>query len=118
MIPASQIPVPALPTPQVVEISTGVSRLLPLSRKGTGPGVIVVIPETNKSLAIEDGVPSPFIKWGEEGYTVVLVKASALATSNPKSVLEKSLQALSECDQCLPKDTVGLVGKSPGVTQE
>lgn len=115
MTPASQIPVPALPSPQLAEVGTGLSRLLPLSRKGVGPGMIILVPDTDKSLAIENGVPSPLIKWGEEGYTVIQVQASALAAYDAKSLLEKAIQALAECDKCEPKRSIGLVAYNPAL---
>ena len=117
MIPASQIPVKPLPVVRQTALEDGLSLLLPLSRRGVGPGMIVLVPsngndDPHRSVAIRNGVPWPMIKWAEESYTVVEVQASALAAGSAAKVLARALQALEECAECQPKKTVGLVGKS------
>ncbi|PNS21553.1 Glucosidase 2 subunit beta [Sphaceloma murrayae] len=102
-------PVEALPQPKLTQVSEGVSLLLPLSRKGTGPGMIIVTPETAASkLDIKEGVPSPLIKWAEESFTLVEIKSAALA-SDAGSALRQAQEALRQCPQCEPKDKIALV---------
>lgn len=106
-------PPPPLPVPHCKEICAGVSLLQPLSRRGTGPGIILVVPDYSSSisnLSIIDGVPSPLIKWGEEGYTVVAIQETALKTI--PDVLQQVFKALSEEEKCVPKDKIGVVGMS------
>jgi carboxymethylenebutenolidase len=102
-------PPPPLPTTQSTEIKPGLSIVLPLSRQGHGPGLIVLVPDTEQSLAIVDGVPSQLIKWAEEGYTVVEIQRRALITG-AREVLTEATQALESCEKCDPKDKVGLIG--------
>lgn len=104
-------PPPPLPTTQLTELEPGLSILLPLSRRGDGPGLLVLVPDTDKPLAIVDGVPSQLIKWAEEGYTVVQIQKRALIAGAPEA-LAKAIQALERCDKCTPKEKIGLVGES------
>lgn len=103
-------PAPPLPSPELSEVMPGVSLLRPLSRRGTGPGIIVLTQNYEDSLAINDGVPSPLVKWAEEGYTVVEIQTRALRTG-AGHIIKAALEALRDCDKCEPKDKVGLVGQ-------
>ncbi|OIW34813.1 hypothetical protein CONLIGDRAFT_626866 [Coniochaeta ligniaria NRRL 30616] len=102
----SQPPKP-LPQPDLRPISDGISLLPPLSRRGHGPGLIILVPDYDKQLAIEDGVPSPLIKWAEEGFTVVEIQARAVAGEGEP--LMTAILALKECDKCEDTGKVGLV---------
>lgn len=102
-------PPPPLPATQSTEIEPGLSIVLPLSRRGHGPGLIVLVPDTEQSLAIVDGVPSQLIKWAEEGYTVVEIQRRALM-AGAREALTKATQVLENCEKCDPKDKVGLIG--------
>lgn len=104
-------PPPSLPSTELREITPGVSLLGPLSRRGIGPGVIILTPDFQDSLAIKEGVPAPMLKWAEEGYTVVEIQAKALTgTGKSPLIIKSALEALSGCEKCEPKDKVGLVG--------
>ena len=74
MADADQTPLP-LPATSLTRLAPGVILSQPLSRKGSGPGLIVLVSQSgatnDTSLRIENGVPSPLMKWGEESYTVV-----------------------------------------------
>lgn len=103
-------PAPPLPSPELTEVKPGVSLLRPLSRRGTGPGIIILTGDYSNPLAINEGVPSPMIKWAEEGYTVVEIQAKALS-GGQDSLLELAIKQLADCEKCEPKDKVGLVGR-------
>ncbi|KAJ4395877.1 hypothetical protein N0V93_000091 [Gnomoniopsis smithogilvyi] len=105
-------PAPPLPSPQLTEVKPGVALLPPLSRRGTGPGIIILTCDYEDSLAIKDGVPSPMIKWAEEGYTVVEIQSRALSGAT-EDVLSLALHTLTTCEKCEPKDKVGLVAYEP-----
>lgn len=71
--------------------------------------MIIVVPgSTQSNLSIIDGVPSPLIKWAEESYTVVEIQESALSSD----ILQRAIKAIFESESCVPKEKVGLVGKS------
>lgn len=103
-------PPPPLPSPDLTQVAPGVSLLRPLSRRGSGPGIIILTADYEDSLAIREGVPSPLVKWAEEGYTVVEVQARALVAAEAQ-VVKSAVDALAGCEKCEPKDKVGLVGE-------
>ncbi|KAF3389893.1 hypothetical protein DPV78_011658 [Talaromyces pinophilus] len=99
-------PPPPLPVPRCTTISPGVCLLQPLSHRGTGPGMIIVVPNsTQTNLSIIDGVPSPLIKWAEESYTVVEIEEGITSAD----ILQRAIKAISESESCVPKEKVGLV---------
>lgn len=103
-------PPPPLPSPELTEVMPGVSLLRPLSRLGTGPGIIILTHNYEDPLAIIEGVPSPLVKWAEEGYAVVEIQARALRTG-AGHIIKAAVEALRDCDKCEPKDKIGLVGQ-------
>lgn len=103
-------PPPPLPSPELTEVMPGVSLLRPLSRRGTGPGMIILTSDYDDPLAIKDGVPSPLVKWAEEGYAVVEIQARALGAGQG-NLIKSAVETLNKCDKCEPKDKVGLVGQ-------
>lgn len=100
-----------LPTPQLKAVRPGVSLLPPLSRRGHGPGLVVLAPSSGDLLKIEDGVPSVLIKWAEEGYTVVQIDASAFKEGDSKDVLREALETMQQCDK-YDEGNIGLVSKA------
>lgn len=101
-----------LPAVQFKTFRHGLSLLLPLSRRGQGPGLIVLQNESEDPLAYHQGVPSALIKWAEEGYTVVQINPSALGV-NSEQVLSEAVTILNDCEKCEPKTKIGLVGMLP-----
>lgn len=72
--------------------------------------MIVLAADYGDSLAITDGVPSPLIKWAEEGYAVVEIRAEALKSAHGDPI-RSAIEALYGCDVCEPKDKIGLTGE-------
>ncbi|QIW96074.1 hypothetical protein AMS68_001592 [Peltaster fructicola] len=91
------------PPPQEVSLANGVTLVAPITRRGHGPGLIVLVNDASRGIFIKNGVPSPLQKWGEEGYTVV-----EIATTSP-SAISTAVQALRTHEQCQPKGAIGLV---------
>ncbi|KAF0322995.1 lea domain protein [Colletotrichum asianum] len=113
-MPYADITKPPKPLPQnhLEAVAEGISLLLPLSRRGTGPGLILLVPSLDKALAIEEGVPSLPVKWAEEGYTVAAIEQGALK-GNALQALQAATTALKGSDKCEPKDVVGLAAYDP-----
>lgn len=103
-----------LPSTELTEVMPGVSLLRPLSRRGTGPGIILLTPDYADPLAITEGVPSPLVKWAEEGYAVVEIQARALQTGKGH-LIRCAIEQLEGCEKCEPKDKVGLVAHDPNL---
>lgn len=103
-----------LPTADLVKLSHHVSLLPPLSRKGHGPGLIIVLPEgapqyTQGGVLCEDGIPPPLLKWAEEGFAVVEVREEELTTSRTETeVMGEAIAALMGCEKCLCGDDGGI----------
>ena len=105
---------PIIPQPKYDKVANGVSLLHPLSRRGHGPGIIVLIHEdditkTHDPTGIHDGIPMPTFKWAEEGYVVAEVRQQAWEDS--KNPLAAAIDAIFSCDSCDQKESVGLVGQ-------
>ena len=96
-----------LPTANLQTVRQGIYLLSPLSRRGKGPGLIVLSPDSESPVHIAEGVPSPLMKWSEEGYAAVEIQNQALSRDD---ALADALSALQNCRECEPKDAVGLVG--------
>jgi len=111
----------ALPSAPIIRLVENATLQPPLTRRGDGPGLIVVVPpgtpqstrdNNNKSLD-----PLPQKKWAEEGYAVVQLtfndeeqqigKEWDIATG-----FSRSIEALEVLDSCSVKDRFGLIGKS------
>ena len=107
----SQSP-PALPSPRLQQLDSGLVLLEPLSRKGSGPGLIILTPDSHSTdkLEIKNGVPSALLKWAEEGYTVIEITKTVLV-KDPQ-ILSQAITILSSNDKCQPKGPYGLIGKS------
>lgn len=102
-------PPPPLPSPKLAELDSGIHILNPLSRRGDGPGIILLTPDYSDQSTITNGVPSPIMKWAEEGYVVVEVQQSALERDCGKAIAV-AIKAIAAHDKC-NSSKVGLVGK-------
>lgn len=100
-----------LPAPQLKHIRPGILLLPPLSRRGHGPGLILLAHSSADPLRIDQGVPSELIKWAEEGYTVVKLDLNAFEGTDSIDVLNEAVGALNQCEKC-DKGKIGLVGMS------
>jgi carboxymethylenebutenolidase len=98
-----------LPQPVLKNIEHGISLLYPLSRRGQGPGLIILTGDSEDPLQCANGIPSPLMKWAEEGYTVVEIQDQAL--TNEQNSLQIAVAALRETTACQPKNKIGLIGK-------
>lgn len=102
-------PAPPLPQPDLQKLRPGVSLLLPLSRRGHGPGLIVLVPDHTNQLSIQNGVPSPLIKWAEEGYVVIEIQESAIAGGRDTDTLKEAIDAIFSSEKCDQKEKVGVI---------
>ncbi|CAI7629717.1 unnamed protein product [Penicillium glandicola] len=97
-----------LPQVKLTELGPGQTLLNPLSRKGVGPGLIILTSSIAPGgVHLEDGVPSPQMKWGEEGYTVVEIRD--VVDDGSQDPIKLALEALAHSETCQPKEQVGLV---------
>ncbi|KAH6976249.1 hypothetical protein BKA56DRAFT_589310 [Ilyonectria sp. MPI-CAGE-AT-0026] len=106
---------PFLPETHLDPVCQGITLLQPLSRRGEGPGLIVLVPNTGvtgpSTLAIEEGIPCPLMKWGEEGYTTVEVTESAFETKSDP--IKEAIASFAKHECANPKNVVGLIAYTP-----
>ena len=100
-----------LPTPQLKDVRPGILLLSPLSRRGHGPGLILLAHSSDDPLRIDQGVPSELVKWAEEGYTVVKLEPNVFEGGESLDVINEAVRALNQNEKC-DKGKIGLVGMS------
>lgn len=110
--PSSQLVAPAsYPSPQ--EISPHLLLQPPLSRRGRGPGLILILDHyalVEKSEKHLD--PPPLQKWAEEGFAVVQLLVPGKVEDGGEFPLDKALKVLKGCEGCDYGKGVGIVCES------
>ncbi|KAM0284005.1 hypothetical protein ACHAQH_002200 [Verticillium albo-atrum] len=82
----------------------------PLTRRGHGPGLIILTEEGHG--VPKDGIldPPPAQKWAEEGYAVAEITAGASSeNANLNDLLEDAAKQLDALDVCDQKGRIGLI---------
>lgn len=105
---------PPAPLPQArpQQLREGITLLPPLSRRGHGPGLIILQQDSSKHLEIIDGVPSALVKWAEEGYVVVSIQAQAISHGGDVAeVMRYALEAMQSCDKLESQSRFGIIGE-------
>ncbi|EON97263.1 putative lea domain protein [Phaeoacremonium minimum UCRPA7] len=94
-------------------LGLGISILPPLTRRGHGPGLILLVPDADEQMKIAEGVPSHLVKWAEEGYTVVEIQIQAIKDGGATNALSIALKALWSDERCQPEERIGIVAYDP-----
>lgn len=105
-----------LPNAPAVRLAPNITLQPPLTRRGHGPGLILVLDEYLTSEKLQSTLdPSPRQKWAEEGYAVLEIIVKKLdGARNSDEISEdlksglNTLQRLTECDV---KDKFGVIGE-------
>lgn len=109
-----------LPNAPKLTLASNITLQPPLSRRGHGPGLIIVdpgydlpdFPSAEPPSTTLD--PAPQYKWAEEGYAVVRITIKPLAADGDvqlSSALEQSIQALNDLTECDTKGQFALLSK-------
>ncbi|KAK3354012.1 hypothetical protein B0T25DRAFT_545828 [Lasiosphaeria hispida] len=100
-----------LPNAPCVEATRNISIQPPLSRRGTGPGLILIVSD-DLNLRGHDKTldPPPLQKWAEESYAVgqILVGDDLSGLSEQLGVV---LNELEKLPQCTSTDKVGVISE-------
>ncbi|PSN69752.1 dienelactone hydrolase-like protein [Corynespora cassiicola Philippines] len=99
-----------IPSAPPSHISPHLTLQPPLSRRGRGPGLVIVVDHyapLDKSAAHLD--PPPLQKWAEEGFAVVQIQVPGKAEDGGEFPLEKGLEVLRGCGGWEEGEGVGLV---------
>ncbi|KAI1921718.1 hypothetical protein LOZ58_004215 [Ophidiomyces ophidiicola] len=107
-----EIDEPAIPLPSATAtvLSTGITLQPPLSRRGHGPGLIVVVPggfEFAENQMTLD--PAPQQKWAEEGYAVAQIELSTkLDELSLKDAIKTAANGLTALSELYDSSVIGL----------
>lgn len=112
-------PVP-LPDAALIRITADIVLQPPLSRRGTGPGIIIFLPDpANLVLADQSTAkpldPDPITKWAEEGFAVVAISGtSSDQVASAAQALKEALEALQAIEQVDIKEKFAVIGEYYG----
>jgi carboxymethylenebutenolidase len=96
----------SLPSAKQIPINDAITLQPPLSRRGTGPGLLILVPGSVDLNGHEKTLdPPPLQKWAEEGYAV----AQIISNSDIKSSISKAIKELSDLQECEPISKIGLI---------
>ena len=93
----------------------------PLSRRGKGPGILILRPHQKSKFPTPKKTldPEPLQKWAEEGFAVVEVTIGDVASLPGQDVLndvqaacERGITALRELSECTLDEKIGVIGRS------
>ncbi|OOQ89530.1 carboxymethylenebutenolidase [Penicillium brasilianum] len=103
-----------LPNAKPVKLTHNLTLHAPLSRRGHGPGIIIIRADTTASEQNEQATldPEPLQKWAEESYTVAQVTVSS-DHRMVKEELRQAIDALGEHENCDKKTGYGVIVYSP-----
>ncbi|TKA25680.1 hypothetical protein B0A50_05775 [Salinomyces thailandicus] len=111
-------PVP-LPSAPPRSISLSITIQPPLSRRGHGPALLLVVPaelDVNASPKTLD--PPPLQKWAEEGFAVAQIQVVEDSGSLFQDDVKAALKSLAELNECDKSDSVGLIAYGIPATAE
>lgn len=104
-----------LPSAQIVQLTSQVALLPPLSRIGRGPGLILIRPscfsecqQHNSSLD-----PEPIQKWAEESFTVAHVTLdaqSSIASASIRELVQKAKDGLAARSEYESQGQLAMIG--------
>ena len=103
-----------LPSAKPIKVSTSITIQPPLTRRGQGPGLALVVPsgiDLNGSDTTLD--PPPLQKWAEEGYAVAQITLAEGQSDKFGSNFEEAIDALSKLKECDSAEKIGLICKMP-----
>ncbi|KAK9777754.1 putative SnoaL-like domain-containing protein [Seiridium cardinale] len=103
----------ALPSAPIITLAPNASLQPPLSRRGHGPGIVIVDTGLPESPAEKTVDPVPQKKWAEEGYAVARLTYAKAGTADGawpiETALEQAVDALAKLDTCDTKNKFALI---------
>lgn len=92
------------------QISPHLTLQPPLSRRGKGPGLILILDHYALIEVSEKNLdPPPLQKWAEEGFAVAQVLVPGKVEDGGEFPLDKALEVLKGCEGCVFGKGVGVV---------
>lgn len=100
-----ETPVP-LPSAPAQAVATNITLQPPLSRRGHGPGLILLTEEYTAKSELLD--PLPLQKWAEEGYAVVEIRVRSTELDFSRD-LKLAIEALEKLNGCDDTEKIGII---------
>ncbi|KAF2636375.1 dienelactone hydrolase-like protein [Massarina eburnea CBS 473.64] len=98
------------PAPAPQQITSHLTLQAPLSRRGHGPGLILVVDHYAELKGREGCVdPAPLMKWAEEGFAVVMVLVPGKVDDGGEFPLQRAIEALRGLKECDDEGGFGLI---------
>jgi carboxymethylenebutenolidase len=105
---------PPLPSALLIRLDPNIVLQPPLTRRGSGPGLILVLPDASQ-LRLKNGPrlldPEPVQKWAEEGFAVAALTSSSLQ-SGLDLALKRAIDGLLQLRELDTRDKFGIIGSS------
>lgn len=106
---------PPLPSAPLRILAPNIVLQPPLTRRGSGPGVVLLMPDASK-LKLNTGPrpldPEPVQKWAEEGFAVVAVSPSESEGRSLNTILKQAIDTLIALDEVDVRDKFAIIGTS------
>ena len=101
-----------LPNAPCIRVNSRITIQPPLSRRGVGPGLLLVVDESLNLEGHEKTLdPPPLLKWAEEGYAVAQILAPNTPGSSLGENLGVALTELKKLESWQPRDKLSLIGE-------
>lgn len=109
----NELGAPPLPNPPTARISDRAVLQPPLSRRGTGPGLIVIVPDSSANSSGDDSEkpldPEPVQKWAEEGFAIAGISVPSDGDADLLDEVAACVDALRNHPSVDTKDKIGLL---------
>jgi carboxymethylenebutenolidase len=102
-----------LPSAKPTTVSSNVVVQPPLTRRGHGPALILLVP-TGLDLSSSEKTldPPPLQKWAEEGFAVAQITLSEGEGDKFQTHLQEATNALAKLKECDSAEKIGLICRS------
>jgi carboxymethylenebutenolidase len=104
-----------LPSAKFIALTSSVTLQPPLTRRGHGPGLILLVPHGVDLSGSEKTLdPPPLQKWAEEGYAVAQIVTDQHGRVEPMfaTQLRVAFQGLQRMEECDSVEQLGLICRS------
>ncbi|KAL2062110.1 hypothetical protein VTL71DRAFT_6376 [Oculimacula yallundae] len=96
-----------------IHLAQNIRLQTPLSRRGKGPGLLLIVPEDYQGRNSEDLNktldPEPLQKWAEEGFAVVELRVDPRSATSVEDPWETAISALLDSEQCNDSTRFGCI---------
>ncbi|KAM7201696.1 hypothetical protein V8F33_003245 [Rhypophila sp. PSN 637] len=93
-----------------VQLTPEITIQPPLSRRGTGPGLVLIVSPDLQLVGDEKTLdPPPLKKWAEESFAVAQITVDSTATDGISDWISTAVEALRKHPDCISAEKIGVV---------